>query len=167
MVCDPRVPAPGDRYGPARSARSLGACHVRGPDARAAAQLAERLAAITPVGLEHVFVADSGSVSIEVAIKMALQFWHAQGCPQRCRLLAVRGGHGDTFGAMAVCDPIGGMHPLFTRVLPAHLFSPAPPDGFDSPLHEAWVSSRLRTSPAPNPSKKSRASLPSAACCPT
>src|SRR3984957_2034067 len=73
-------------------------------------RLAERLVEIAPDGLEHVFFADSGSVSVEVAIKMALQYQRAVGHPERSRLLTIRGGyHGDTFGAMAVCDPIGGM----------------------------------------------------------
>jgi adenosylmethionine---8-amino-7-oxononanoate aminotransferase len=102
--------------------------------------LAQRLVAMTPAGLEHVFFADSGSVSVEVAIKMALQYHHSLGQPQRRRLLTVRGGyHGDTFGAMSVCDPIGGMHSLFTGTLPEHLFAPRPPDGFDAGLDEAWA----------------------------
>ena len=76
-----------------------------------AIRLAERLTEIAPEGLERVFFADSGSVSVEVAIKLALQFQRALGRPGRTRLLTVRGGyHGDTFGAMAVCDPVGGMH---------------------------------------------------------
>lgn len=101
--------------------------------------LAQRLVAMTPDGLEHVFFADSGSVSVEVAIKMALQAATAQG-PGRTRLLTVRGGyHGDTFGAMAVCDPVGGMHHLFAGTLREHVFAPRPPDGFDAPLDEAWA----------------------------
>ena len=102
--------------------------------------LAERLVEITPAGLEHVFFADSGSVSVEVAIKMALQYQRGIGHPERTRLLTLRGGyHGDTFGAMAVCDPVGGMHSLFTSVLPEHVFAERPPDGFDAPLDEAWA----------------------------
>lgn len=101
--------------------------------------LAERLVAMTPNGLEHVFFADSGSVSVEVAIKMALQAAMARG-PGRTRLLTVRGGyHGDTFGAMAVCDPVGGMHHLFAGTLTQHVFAPRPPDGFDAPLDEVWA----------------------------
>ena len=85
------------------------------------------------------FFADSGSVSVEVAIKMCLQFQRARGNPSRTRLLTVRGGyHGDTFGAMAVCDPVGGMHSMFTGVLPVHVFADRPPDGFDVGLDEAW-----------------------------
>jgi adenosylmethionine---8-amino-7-oxononanoate aminotransferase len=93
-----------------------------------AVQLAERLVALAPGGqLRHVFFSDSGSVGVEVAIKMALQYWQAAGRPAKSRLLALRGGyHGDTFGAMAVCDPETGMHRLFTPVLPRHLFAPRP-----------------------------------------
>jgi adenosylmethionine-8-amino-7-oxononanoate aminotransferase len=105
-----------------------------------AVRLAERLVALSPEGLEHVFFADSGSVSVEVAIKMALQYQRAVGHPERTRLLTVRGGyHGDTFGAMAVCDPVGGMHSLFTSVLTEHVFADRPPDGFDRPLDDAWA----------------------------
>ena len=105
-----------------------------------AVRLAERLVEITPDGLEHVFFADSGSVSVEVAIKMALQYQRALGHPERTRLLTVRGGyHGDTFGAMAVCDPVGGMHSLFTGTLAGHVFAERPPDGFGRPLDDAWV----------------------------
>jgi adenosylmethionine-8-amino-7-oxononanoate aminotransferase len=105
-----------------------------------AVRLAERLVEIAPDGLEQVFFADSGSVSVEVAIKLCLQFQRAIGHPERTRLLTVRGGyHGDTFGAMAVCDPIGGMHNLFTGVLPEHVFAERPPDGFDAGLDHAWA----------------------------
>jgi adenosylmethionine-8-amino-7-oxononanoate aminotransferase len=107
-----------------------------------ALRLAERLTELAPTGLERVFFADSGSVSVEVAIKMAVQFQHARGQVGRTRLLTVRGGyHGDTTGAMAVCDPIGGMHSLFTGLLPEHVFAERPPDGFDAPLDEGWASS--------------------------
>jgi adenosylmethionine---8-amino-7-oxononanoate aminotransferase len=100
--------------------------------------LAQRLVAMTGEGLEHVFFSDSGSVSVEVAIKMALQYWQARGEP-RHRLFTVRGGyHGDTFATMAVCDPVGGMHHLFRDALPRHLFAPRPPDGVDAELDPAW-----------------------------
>jgi adenosylmethionine-8-amino-7-oxononanoate aminotransferase len=106
-----------------------------------AIRLAERLTGLAPQGLERVFFADSGSVSVEVAIKICLQFQRAVGRPDRTRLLTVRGGyHGDTFGAMAVCDPVGGMHSLFAGVLPRHVFAERPPDGFDAPLDEGWAS---------------------------
>ncbi|HEV3093575.1 MAG TPA: adenosylmethionine--8-amino-7-oxononanoate transaminase [Solirubrobacteraceae bacterium] len=105
-----------------------------------AIRLAERLVELTPDGLERVFFADSGSVSVEVAIKMALQCQRADGRPERTRLLTWRGGyHGDTFGAMAVCDPVGGMHSMFTGALPEHIFAERPPDGFDAPLDDAWA----------------------------
>jgi adenosylmethionine---8-amino-7-oxononanoate aminotransferase len=105
-----------------------------------AVRLAERLVEIAPVGLEQVFFADSGSVSVEVAIKLCLQFQRAIGHPERTRLLTVRGGyHGDTFGAMAVCDPVGGMHSMFTGVLPEHVFAERPPDGFDAGLDQGWA----------------------------
>jgi adenosylmethionine-8-amino-7-oxononanoate aminotransferase len=102
--------------------------------------LAERLTELAPEGLERVFFADSGSVSVEVAIKLCLQFQRAMGRPERMRLLTVRGGyHGDTFGAMAVCDPVGGMHSMFSDVLAQHVFAERPPDGFDSGLNDAWA----------------------------
>ena len=102
--------------------------------------LAERLTELAPKGLERVFFADSGSVSVEVAIKLCLQFQRATGRPERTRLLTVKGGyHGDTFGAMAVCDPIGGMHSMFTGVLAKHVFAERPPDGFDAGLDNAWA----------------------------
>ncbi|MYI56684.1 MAG: adenosylmethionine--8-amino-7-oxononanoate transaminase [Acidimicrobiia bacterium] len=93
----------------------------------AAVELAELLAEITPPGLEHVFLADSGSVSVEVAIKMALQYAQGTGRPERTRLLTVASGyHGDTLAAMSVCDPVTGMHSMFNDVLPAQLFAPPP-----------------------------------------
>jgi adenosylmethionine-8-amino-7-oxononanoate aminotransferase len=105
-----------------------------------AVRLAERLTEIAPEGLTRVFLADSGSVSVEVAIKMCLQFQRALGRSGRTRLLTVKGGyHGDTAGAMAVCDPVGGMHSLFAGVLPEHVFAERPPDGFDAGLDERWA----------------------------
>lgn len=92
-----------------------------------AIELARRLVALTPDPLEKVFLCDSGSVAVEVAIKMAIQYWQARGKPAKHRLLALRGGyHGDTFAAMSVCDPITGMHHLFTGVLPKQHFAPRP-----------------------------------------
>jgi adenosylmethionine-8-amino-7-oxononanoate aminotransferase len=102
-----------------------------------AVSLAKRLVDLTPAGLEKVFFADSGSVAVEVAIKMALQYWHSKEQPNKNRMLTIRNGyHGDTFGAMAVCDPINGMHSLFASVLPQHHFVEAPPMGFDRPLQD-------------------------------
>ena len=97
--------------------------------------LGRQLVSLTPEALQHVFFSDSGSVAVEVAIKMALQYWQARRRPARTRLLTIRGGyHGDTFGAMAVCDPVNGMHQLFKGVLPAHLFAPRPASRFGAPL---------------------------------
>ncbi|MEV0713019.1 MULTISPECIES: adenosylmethionine--8-amino-7-oxononanoate transaminase [Nocardia] len=93
-----------------------------------AARLAELLVAHTPAGLDKVFLCDSGSVSVEVAVKMCLQYWRALGEPGKSRLLTWRGGyHGDTFTPMSVCDPDGGMHSLWTDVLAAQIFAPPPP----------------------------------------
>ena len=90
-----------------------------------AVRLAERLIEITPDPLTRVFFSDSGSVSVEVAIKMAVQYWSGRGRPVKSRLLTARGGyHGDTFGAMSVCDPINGMHQIFRGVLADQLFGP-------------------------------------------
>jgi len=99
--------------------------------------LARRLIEITPAGLERIFFADSGSVSVEVAIKMAIQYQHAADQPEKARLLTIRGGyHGDTFGAMSVCDPVTGMHSLFEQVLPQQLFAARPQTAFDSAWQE-------------------------------
>ncbi|BBP46872.1 adenosylmethionine-8-amino-7-oxononanoate aminotransferase [Thiosulfatimonas sediminis] len=97
-----------------------------------AVELAKRLVKLTPEGLNKVFFADSGSVSMEVAIKIALQYWISQGKSQKNRMLSIRNGyHGDTFATMAVCDPVNGMHHLFNDVLRKNLFAPAPQMGFD------------------------------------
>jgi adenosylmethionine-8-amino-7-oxononanoate aminotransferase len=101
-----------------------------------AIELAAALVAMTPAPLAHVFFADSGSVAVEVALKICLQ----AADPGRTRLLALRGGyHGDTFGAMSVCDPVDGMHQMFAGVLPAHVFAPRPPGGVDAGLDEGYV----------------------------
>ncbi|MCF6189568.1 MAG: adenosylmethionine--8-amino-7-oxononanoate transaminase [Cocleimonas sp.] len=92
-----------------------------------AVTLAKKLIDLTSDNLQHVFFADSGSVGVEVSIKMALQFWQAQGKTQKTKLLTVRNGYyGDTFGAMAVCDPVNGMHGMFSNVLAEHIFAEAP-----------------------------------------
>jgi adenosylmethionine-8-amino-7-oxononanoate aminotransferase len=105
-----------------------------------AVALAERLTELAPAGLERLFFADSGSVAVEVAIKLCLQYQRALGRGERTRLLTIRGGyHGDTAGAMAVCDPVTGMHSLFAGVLPEHVFAERPPDGFDAALDERWA----------------------------
>ncbi len=93
-----------------------------------AIRLGQRLVDLAPDGLEHVFFADSGSVSVEVALKMALQHQRGAGLPGRTRMLTVLGGyHGDTCGCMGVCDPEGGMHSMFRGFLPEHVFAPRPP----------------------------------------
>jgi len=92
-----------------------------------AVELARKLVTLTPDPLQKVFLSDSGSVSVEVAIKMALQYWINTGVIGKNRLLTIRGGyHGDTFAAMSVCDPVTGMHSLFSGVLPEHYFAEAP-----------------------------------------
>ena len=92
--------------------------------------LAARLAQMLPGDLAHVFFSDSGSVSVEVAIKIAVQYWINRGVPGRTRLLAFRGGyHGDTLATMSVCDPEEGMHALFRGVLPEQVIADLPPDG--------------------------------------
>ncbi|HEY9314117.1 adenosylmethionine--8-amino-7-oxononanoate transaminase [Williamsia sp.] len=97
-----------------------------------AVRLAELLVDITPAPLRTVFFSDSGSVSVEVAVKMALQYWRALGETGRNRLLTWRGGyHGDTFTPMSVCDPEGGMHSLWTDVMTRQVFAPAPPVDFE------------------------------------
>lgn len=99
-----------------------------------AIRLCQKLVEITPAGLDRVFLADSGSVAVEVALKMAQQYWHAKGTP-RAKFVSLRSGyHGDTFGAMSVCDPDGGMHEIYKGFLPEHHFVPAPSCRF----HDQW-----------------------------
>ncbi|MFJ9576362.1 adenosylmethionine--8-amino-7-oxononanoate transaminase [Streptomyces sp. NPDC101191] len=105
-----------------------------------AVRLAARLVEITPEPLQHVFFSDSGSVSVEVAIKMCLQYWRSLGRPLKRRLLTWRGGyHGDTWQPMSVCDPDGGMHALWSGALPRQVFAQAPPSGFDAPPDPAYA----------------------------
>ena len=105
-----------------------------------AIELGRLLVKLTPEPLQRVFFCDSGSVAIEVALKMALQYQQALGRPRKQRLLTVRGGyHGDTFGAMAVCDPVNGMHHLFAGVLPQHVFAPQPEPAFDAAWDDTHV----------------------------
>ncbi|MBN4927888.1 adenosylmethionine--8-amino-7-oxononanoate transaminase [Hoyosella rhizosphaerae] len=97
-----------------------------------ATTLAATLADITPAPLTKVFLADSGSVSVEVAVKMCLQYWRSIDKPEKRRLMTWRGGyHGDTFTPMSVCDPDGGMHSLWTDVLAPQVFAPKPPAEYD------------------------------------
>ncbi|MER5974685.1 adenosylmethionine--8-amino-7-oxononanoate transaminase [Streptomyces sp. NPDC002055] len=105
-----------------------------------AVRLAARLVEITPEPLQHVFLADSGSVSVEVAVKMCRQYWRSVGRPAKQRLLTWRGGyHGDTWQPMSVCDPEGGMHHLWSGTLPRQVFADAPPSGFDAEPDEAYA----------------------------
>jgi adenosylmethionine---8-amino-7-oxononanoate aminotransferase len=104
--------------------------------------LAKKLVDITPTGLNCVFFADSGSVSVEVAIKMAIQFWQARQRSQKTKLISLRYAyHGDTLGAMSVCDPITGMHHLFKGILPNHIFVDAPNNIFHSDTTQTALAS--------------------------
>jgi adenosylmethionine-8-amino-7-oxononanoate aminotransferase len=105
-----------------------------------AIDLAVKLVEITPEPLQHVFFSDSGSVSVEVAAKMALQYWLSRGKPGKQKLMTWRGGyHGDTLHPMSVCDPEGGMHSLWRGLLPEQIFVSAPPSGFDTPPDENYL----------------------------
>jgi adenosylmethionine---8-amino-7-oxononanoate aminotransferase len=100
-----------------------------------AVELADLLLGIAPKPLQKIFFCDSGSVAVEAAIKMAVQYWSALGLKNKQRLLTVRSGyHGDTFGAMAVCDPVTGMHSIFKDILPKHYFAEMPMAGY----HDLW-----------------------------
>jgi adenosylmethionine-8-amino-7-oxononanoate aminotransferase len=102
-----------------------------------AVRLGRQLIDMTPDSLEFVYFSDSGSVGVEVAIKMAIQFWHNSGKPAKNRLLTIRGGyHGDTFAAMSVCDPVTGMHNLFSGVVAEQIFAPKPSTRFGETLVE-------------------------------
>ena len=102
--------------------------------------LAKQLTALTPAPLQKVFFSDSGSVAVEVAIKMAFQYWAALGETPKNRLLTVRSGyHGDTFAAMSVCDPVTGMHSLFKGVMPEQYFAEAPACRFDEPCRDEHI----------------------------
>lgn len=128
-----------------RQAETL--CHVMfgGFTHAPAIALARRLAEFTPPGLDRVFFADSGSIAVEVAVKMAIQYQHAKGRPARCRMVALEGGyHGDTACAMALSDP-DGMHTLFRGMMPRHFFLPRPPTEEDGAAALAEWTARLRT----------------------
>lgn len=106
-----------------------------------AIDLCEQLIALTPDGLDKVFIADSGSVAVEVAIKMALQYWQAKQQNGKHKLLTVRNGyHGDTFAAMSVCDPVNGMHQIFEKALMQNYFAPAPTSRFGEAFDNAELS---------------------------
>ena len=110
-----------------------------------AVALAEKLVALTPEPLETVFFSDSGSVAVEVAMKMAIQYWHAGGQPRKQHFLTIRGGyHGDTFGAMSVCDPVTGMHSLFSEMLTQQFFVETPPCRFGDPCTDMDIEPLLQ-----------------------
>ena len=124
-------------------ARALSHVMFGGLTHEPAARLAQLLVQITPAGLDTVFFSDSGSVAVEVAIKMALQYWRGRGRPAKRRLMSWRGGyHGDTFAAMSVCDPDGGMHRLWTDVLVEQVFAPQVPSDYD-PRYSAAFETQL------------------------
>lgn len=107
---------------------------------RPAIELCEKLVSLTPAGLNKVFLSDSGSVSVEVAMKMTMQYWQARGRSNKKRFIALNNGyHGDTFAAMSVCDPITGMHHLFSHALQENLFCPAPTCDFTAPCNDADI----------------------------
>jgi adenosylmethionine-8-amino-7-oxononanoate aminotransferase len=113
-----------------------------------AARLAQLLVDITPAGLETVFFSDSGSVSVEVAVKMALQYWRSRGRRGKHRLMTWRGGyHGDTFTPMSVCDPDGGMHSLWTDILARQVFAPQVPRDYDAGYSAAFEEQLTRHAP--------------------
>ena len=102
-----------------------------------AIELSKLLVDITPEKLDAVFLADSGSISVEVAMKMAIQYWHDQGKPKKQRFISLLNGyHGDTFAAMSVCDPVNGMHTLFSETLTLQFFVPAPTSKPGEPCNE-------------------------------
>jgi adenosylmethionine-8-amino-7-oxononanoate aminotransferase len=112
---------------------------------RPAVELSRLLLTLAPRQMDSVFFCDSGSVSVEVAIKMAIQYWHGKGRPAKKRLLTVRSGyHGDTFAAMSVCDPVTGMHTLFRGAMPRQIFAKAPTCGFDDPWDERCITDFAR-----------------------
>ncbi len=105
-----------------------------------AIDLAQKLIHLSPPGLQKIFFSDSGSVAVEVAIKMATQYWYSKGETKKTLLLTVRGGyHGDTSGCMSVCDPDAGMHEMFTAILPQQLFADKPACAFNENFEEAHI----------------------------
>ncbi len=109
---------------------------------RPAVALAQKLIEMTPEPLQQVFFSDSGSVAVEVAMKLAVQYWHNRGQPQKNRFLTIRSGyHGDTFAAMSACDPVNGMHHLFSGVLTQQYFAESPQVRFGETWQEQDIAS--------------------------
>ena len=119
-------------------------CHVMfgGITHRPAVELGELLVKTTPEPLKRVFICDSGSVAVEVAMKMAIQYFHAQGRSVKKKFLTIQSGyHGDTFHAMSVCDPETGMHHIYSGVLPQYFFADKP----QIPFHGIWDENDIET----------------------
>ncbi len=132
----------------ALSAQARAVSHVMfgGLTHEPAVELGRSLLQILPPGLEKIFLADSGSVAVEVALKMAVQYWHGRGLPRKVKMIGHYGGyHGDTLGAMSVGDPVNGMHARFNGFMPEHFFVPRPAAPFHAPFDENSLSALAET----------------------